>query len=81
VRPNIIGSDMDFREVRAITDLARAEDWDDIFSAVLARLQDKRENAIRTVSNKLATPSPYLALIGLAGIVGASALVANRRKI
>ena len=72
---------MDFTEVRAIADLARTEEWDDIFSAVLERLQDKREKAMRTVSNKLATLSPYLALIGVAGIVGASALVTERRKI
>ena len=81
MRPHIIGSNMDFTEIRAVADLARTEEWDDIFSAVLERLEDKRENAIRAVSNKLATLSPCLALIGVAVIVGVSAAAANRRKI
>ena len=84
--PHIIGCDMDLTEVRAVADLARVEEWDDVFSAVLAGLQDKtprhevapRESAIRSVSNKLAILSPYLALIGLVSVV--SAAVASRRR-
>ena len=84
--PHIIGCDMNLTQVRAVADLARAEEWDDIFSAVLARLQDKtprhevmsRENVMRNVSNKLTTLSPYLALIGLVSVV--SAAVAFRRR-
>jgi hypothetical protein len=86
VLPHIIGCDIDLTEVRAVADLARAEEWDDIFSAVFPRLEDRtprhevasRENVIRNVSNKLATLSPYLALIGLVSVV--SAAVAFRRR-
>ena len=78
MRPHIIGSDMGFRDVRAVTELARAEEWDDIFSNVLPSLQDKTGWA--SISNKLAIMSPYLALIGLAGIVGVAAVLAKRRK-
>ena len=81
-----LGSDIDIREVRAVADLARAEEWDDIFSVVLARLQEKtprdevtfRESVMRSASNKLAIVSPYLALIGLVSVV--SAAVAFRRR-
>ena len=84
--PHRLGRDIDIREVRAVTDLARTEEWDDIFSVVLARLQDKtqpdkvtsRESMIRSVSNKLTIVSPYLALIGLVSVV--SAAVAFRRR-
>ena len=84
--PQLIGRDIDLRKVRAVADLARLENWDDIYSAVLARLQDKtphhevtsRESMRRIVPNKLAILSPYLALIGLIGFV--SAAVAFRRR-
>ena len=79
--PHIIGCDLDLTEVRAVADLARAEEWDDIFSAVFPRLQDKRESVMRSVSNKLTIVSPYLALIGLAGVVASAALAFKRRKI
>jgi len=86
VLPPRLGRDIDIREVRAVADLARAEEWDDIFSVVLARLQEKtprdevtfRESVMRSVSNKLAIVSPYLALIGLVSVV--SAAVAFRRR-
>ena len=84
--PHRLGRDIDIREVRAVADLARTEEWDDIFSVVLARLQEKtprdevtfRESVMRSVSNKLAIVSPYLALIGLVSVV--SAAVAFRRR-
>jgi hypothetical protein len=50
VLPRRLGRDIDIREVRAVADLARVEDWDDIFSVVLERLQDKTKN----LSKKLA---------------------------
>ena len=86
--PHIIGCDIELTEVRAVADLARVEEWDDVFSAVLARLQDKtphhevtsRESVIRVVSNKLAILSPYLALIGLVSVVSA-AVAFRRRKV
>ena len=82
-----LGSDIDIREVRAVADLARAEEWDDIFSAVLARLEDKtphhevasRESVIRNVSDKLAILSPYLALIGLFSVVSAAVAFRHRK--
>jgi hypothetical protein len=88
VLPDRLGRDIDIREVRAVADLARAEEWDDIFSTVLARLQDKTphhevtstESVTRIVSNKLAIVSPYLALIGLVGVVSA-AVAFRRRKV
>jgi hypothetical protein len=75
VLPRLIGRDIDLTKVRAITDLARLEDWEDIYFAVLAELQDKTphrgvtsgESMRRIVSNKLAALSPYLVLIGLFG--------------
>jgi hypothetical protein len=84
----MIGCDMDLTEVRAVADLARTEEWEDIFSVVLARLQDKtprdevtsRESVIRSVSNKLTIVSPYLALIGLVSVVSA-AVAFRRRKV
>jgi len=79
VLPHLIGFDIDLTIVRAVADLARAEEWDDIFSTVLPSLQDKTGWA--SISNKLAIMSPYLALIGLAGIVGVAAVLAKRRKI
>ena len=84
MRPNIIGSDMGFRDVRAVADLARAEEWDDVYSAVLESLQEK--TGLAKVSDKFHQRvkqvglSP-LALIGLAVFVGASAVLAKRRKI
>ena len=86
--PHMIGCDMDLTEVRAVADLARTEEWEDIFSVVLARLQDKtqpdevtsRESMIRSVSNKLTIVSPYLALIGLVSVVSA-AVAFRRRKV
>ena len=75
--PHLIGFDVDLTIVRAVTDLARAEDWDDIFSTMLPSLQDK--TGLASISNKLAILSPYLALLGLAGIVAVTAVVAKRR--
>ena len=76
--PHLIGSGIDLTIVRAVADLARAEEWDDIVSTVLPSLQDK--TGLASVSNKLGNLSPYLAIIGLAGVVGVAALVAKRRK-
>jgi hypothetical protein len=61
------------------------EDWEDIYFAVLAELQDKtprhevtsRESMRRIVPNKLSI-LPYLVLMGLVGVV--SAAVAFRRR-
>jgi hypothetical protein len=86
VLPRLIGRDIDLTKVRAITDLARLEDWEDIYFAVLAELQDKTphrgvtsgESMRRIVSNKLTALSPYLVLIGLFGVV--SLAVASRRR-
>jgi hypothetical protein len=75
VLPHLIGSDIDLTIVRAVADLARAEEWDDIVSTVLPSLQDK--TGLASVSNKLAILSPYLALIGL---VAVAAVVIRRRK-
>jgi hypothetical protein len=83
--PNLIGRDIDLTKVRAIADLARLEDWEDIYFAVLAELQDKtphhevtpRESMRRIVPNKLSI-LPYLVLVGLVGVV--SAAVAFRRR-
>ena len=74
MRPHIIGSKMGFRDVRAVADLARAEEWDDIFSTVLPSLQDK--TGLASISNKLAVLSPYLALIGFVAVVW---IVAKRK--
>jgi hypothetical protein len=41
VLPRFIGRDVDLKEVRAVADLARLENWDDIWHAVLPRLQDE----------------------------------------
>jgi hypothetical protein len=87
VLPHIIGCDMNLTQIRAVADLARAEEWDDIFSAVLARLEDKtphhevasRESVIRNVSDKLAILSPYLALIGLFSVVSAAVAFRHRK--
>jgi hypothetical protein len=74
---------MDFRDVRAVADLARAEEWDDVYSAVLRSLQEK--TGLAKVSDKVRQRvkqvglSP-LALIGLAVIVGVTAVVAKGRK-
>ena len=82
MRPHI-GSHMDFRDVRAVADLARAEEWDDVYSAVLRSLQEK--TGLAKVSDKVRQRvkqvglSP-LALIGLAVIVGVTAVVAKGRK-
>ena len=73
--PHLIGSDIDLTIVRAVADLARAEEWDDIVSTVLPSLQDK--TGLASVSNKLAILSPYLALIG---IVTVAAFVLKRQK-
>ena len=73
--PHLIGSNIDLTIVRAVADLARAEEWDDIVSTVLPSLQDK--TGLASVSNKLAILSPYLALIGL---VAVAAVVIRRRK-
>ena len=72
--PHLIGFDVDLTIVRAVTDLARAEDWDDIFSTVLPSLQDKTVWA--SVSNKLVVLSPYLALIS---VVAVAAIVVKRK--
>lgn len=84
--PHLIGRDVNLKEVRAVADLAREENWDDILYAVLPRLQDEtprhevtsKESMRRIVSNKLAILVPYLALIGLVSVV--SAAVAFRRR-
>ena len=83
MRPHIIGSDMSFRDVRAVADLARAEEWDDVYSAVLRSLQDKTglaraSDKVRQRIKKVGL-SP-LALIGLAVIVGVTAVVAKHRR-
>ena len=81
--PDRIGYDIDIREVRAVADLARAEEWDDVYSAVLRSLQEK--TGLAKVSDKVHQRvkqvglSP-LALIGLAVIVGVTAVVAKGRK-
>ena len=80
--PHLIGYDIDLTIVRAVADLARLEEWDDMFSAVLARLQNEtpqdevtsRESVRPSVSNKLAILSPYITLIGVAGAVASAAL-------
>jgi hypothetical protein len=82
VLPHLIGYDIDLTIVRAVADLARLEEWDDMFSAVLARLQNEtpqdevtsRESVRPSVSNKLAILSPYITLIGVAGAVASAAL-------
>ena len=83
--PNLIGRDVDLREVRAVADLARLENWGDISRAVLPRIRDKTPHhevasreSTRHIVNKLAILSPYLALIGLVSVV--SAAVAFRRR-
>ena len=76
--PHRLGSDIDLTIVRAVADLARAEEWDDIFSTVFPRLQDK--TGLASVSNKLAILSPYLAIIGLAGVVAVAAVAVKHRK-
>ena len=84
--PHLIGSDVDPTEVRAVADLARLEEWDDVFFAVLARLHDRAphlesiERVRRSVSNKLVIVSPYLALIGLVSVISA-AVAFRRRKV
>ena len=85
--PHRLGRDIDIREVRAVADLARAEEWEDIFSVVLAKLQDKtphpevtsRESMRRIVPSKLAILSPYLVLIGLVGVVSAAVAFRHRK--
>ncbi len=87
VLPRYIGRDVNLTEVRAVADMARLENWDDILHAVLPRLQDRtprhevtsKESMRRIVSNKLAILSPYLALIGLVSVVLA-AVAFGRRK-
>jgi len=74
VLPHLIGSDIDLTIVRAVADLARAEEWDDIFSTVLPSLQDK--TGLASISNKLAVLSPYLALTGFVAVVW---IVAKRK--
>ena len=49
--PHRLGRDIDIREVRAVTDLARAEEWDDILSAVLPSLD---KTGLASISDKLA---------------------------
>ena len=81
MRPHI-GSHMDFRDVRAVADLARAEEWDDVYSSVIPTLREK--TGLSRASDKVrqrmkqAGLSPYLALIGLVSVV--SAAVAFRRR-
>ena len=82
--PRRLGRDIDIRDVRAVADLARAEEWDDVYSAVLQSLQEK--TGLVKVSDKFGQRvkqvglSP-LALIGVAVIVGVTAVVTKRRKI
>ena len=84
--PYLIGRDVDLREVRAVADLARLENWGDISLAVLPRLQDETSHHHEVASresmkhnvNKLAILSPYLALGGLVSVVLAA--VAFRRR-
>ncbi len=86
VLPRYIGRDVNLKEVRAVADLARFENWDDILHFVLPRLQDEtprheaasKESMRRIVSRKLAKLSPCLALIGLVSVVLAA--VAFRRR-
>ena len=73
--PHLIGSDIDLTIVRAVADLARAEEWDDIFSNMLPSLQDK--TGLASVSNKLAVLSPYLALFS---VVAVAAVLVKRRR-
>ena len=82
--PHRLGRDIDIREVRAVTDLARAEEWDDILSAVLPSLD---KTGLASISDKFGQRikqvgmSRYIALIGLAGIVGVAAVLGKHRKI
>ncbi|MGP8070899.1 MAG: hypothetical protein ACLP5V_13525 [Candidatus Bathyarchaeia archaeon] len=86
--PRYIGRDVNLKEVRAVADLARFENWDDILHAVLPSLQDEtprhevtsKESMRRIVSNKLAILSPYLALIGLVSVVIAAASFRRRKS-
>ena len=85
--PHLIGRNIDLRKVRAVADLARLENWDDIYFVVLAKLQDKtphpevtsRVSMRRIVPNKLAILSPYLVLIGLVGVVSAAVAFRHRK--
>jgi hypothetical protein len=52
VLPKLIGRGIDLTKVRAIADLAREENWEDIYFAVLAELQDKTPR--REVTSKKA---------------------------
>jgi LPXTG-motif cell wall-anchored protein len=86
VLPDLIGRDVDLREVRAVADLARLENWHDISFFVLPRIRDKTPHhevasrgSMRHIVKKLAILSPYLALIGLVSVVS-GALVFRRRK-
>ena len=88
VLPRYIGRDVSLKEVRAVADLARFENWDDILHFVLPRLQDEtlrhevtsKESMRRIVSKKLAKLSPCLALIGLASVVLAAVAFRHRKS-
>jgi hypothetical protein len=44
VLPDRIGRNIDLQTLRTVTDMARAEEWWEIYDSVLARLQDKTPN-------------------------------------
>ena len=84
--PRRLGRDIDIREVRAVADLARAEEWDDICSAVVPSLQEKNglvkhvaqdiEHVAHDIKQVRLSP---VVLIGLAGIVALGVVLAKRR--
>ncbi len=83
--PYRIGRDVDLKEVRAVADLARLENWEDISHAVLPRIRDKTPHhevasreSMRHSVNKSTILTTCLGLIGLVSVV--SAAVAFRRR-
>ena len=43
VLPHRLGSDIDIRDVRAITDLSLTEEWEDVYFALIAKCQEKHD--------------------------------------
>ena len=93
MRPHTIRNDMPFTEVRAVADLARAEEWDDIYSVAVPSLQEENcfghvGQDIKHIGHDIKHLGQYfnqvrlshLMLIGLAGIVGVAALVTKHKK-
>ena len=76
--PHLIGSNVTPEEVRAIADLARLEAWDDVFFCRVC--ETPYTASIRRIKHSVSNKWPYLALIGLAGVIAVALACMNSRS-